>query len=277
MDVLGIWKADPDIPPSQPHWDDRRSAAVATVRQSDPDCAQYWGAGGATRPGRRRRFCRRWDMSYCSAHRATVSSRLFSPGSGNSNSTIWLKVGSSSPIYDSAGAEKFVHRPSPFKFCVVAGDQDEFVPRRSWLEPFQEVIPQQCFVIPGNHLSLVKPEAAERLALQLVLKTIIGEASAAGPGNAARVALEAREFHETIRLLEPNHDQLDRPALVQLALAYEGVGRQADAIYLLERNLATTDAIGVLAGRLEVAGGSRAAGSMPSAPVIFMPRPWSSP
>ena len=65
------------------------------------------------------------------------------------------------------------------------------------------------------------------------------------------MALEAREFHETIRLLEPNHDQLDRPALVQLALAYEGIGRQADAIHLLERNLSTTDAMGVLAGRLK--------------------------
>ena len=146
---------------------------------------------------------------------------------------------------------KFTNRPSPFKFCAVAGDQDEFVPRRSSLGPFQEAIPHQCFVIPGDHLSLVKPEAAEHLALQLVLKTIIGEAAAAGPGNAARVALEAREFHETIRLLEPNHDQLDRPALVQLALAYEGIGRQADAIHLLERNLSTTDAMGVLAGRLK--------------------------
>src|SRR5262245_55820139 len=54
---------------------------------------------------------------------------------------------------------------------------------------------------------------------------------------APRVALESRQFHETIRLLEPKRDQLDRSALVQLALAYEGVGRQVDAIQLLERHL----------------------------------------
>jgi pimeloyl-ACP methyl ester carboxylesterase len=252
LDVLGIWKANPDIP------------AIATTLRTTAALPPLQSYGSLTLIAH--------SMGGLAVQRALVDDDGFAARVGHvllfgtpSNglvkavfSRFWKQQldnmaegGAFITDLRQRWSGKFINRPSPFKFCVVAGDQDEFVPRRSSIGPFQEVIPQQCFVIPGDHLSLVKPEAAENLALQLVFKTIIGEAAAAGSGNAARVALEARQFHETIRLLEPHCDQLDRPALVQLALAYEGVGRQADAIHLLESNLSTTDAMGVLAGRLK--------------------------
>ena len=252
MDVLGIWKANPDIP------------AIATTLRTAATLPPLHLYGSLTLIAH--------SMGGLAVQRALVDDDTFAARVGHvllfgtpSNglvkaifSRFWKQQldnmaenGTFVTDLRQRWAAKFINHPSPFKFCVTAGDQDEFVPRRSSLGPFQESMPHQCFVIPGDHLSIVKPETAANLALQLVFKSIVGEAAAAGPGNAARVALEAREFHETIKLLEPSQDQLDRSGLVQLALAYEGVGRQVDAIQLLERNLATTDAMGVLAGRLK--------------------------
>jgi len=137
----------------------------------------------------------------------------------------------------------------PFDLWAVAGDQDEFVPRRSSIGPFD--LARQAVVI-GDHLQIVKPEDANSLSVQLVLKGLIGEAAAAGPGNAARVAVEKGEFQAIVKSLEPKKDGLDQQGLVRLALALEGVGRQEDAIEVLtgvRRDY--TDAVGVLAGRLK--------------------------
>lgn len=137
----------------------------------------------------------------------------------------------------------------PFRFCTVAGDQDEFVPAVSSLEPFP--LPQREVVV-GNHVSIVKPARADDLAVKLVIRGILGEAAPAGAASAARVAVESREFFKTIQLLGPNQDDLDAKALVDLALALEETGRQAEAIALLEKyGDADTDAMGVLAGRLK--------------------------
>ncbi len=143
---------------------------------------------------------------------------------------------------------QFGERP-PFVFWAVAGDSDEFVPRTSSIEPFP---PAQRAVVRGNHLEIVKPVKADDLNVQLVLKVLIGDAAPAGPWNSARVAVESREFHRAVRLLEPHKAELDDQALVQLALALEGVGRAQDAVKLLEEHgRSSTDALGVLAGRLK--------------------------
>lgn len=144
---------------------------------------------------------------------------------------------------------KFVRGSLPFVFWAVAGDRDEFVPRTSSIDPFPE---DQRAVVPGDHLEIVKPSKAKDLSLQLVLKGLIGDAAPAGPWNSARVAVESREFHRAVRLLEPHKGELDDQALVQLALALEGIGRQRDAIKVLEeQGRSNTDAMGVLAGRLK--------------------------
>lgn len=144
---------------------------------------------------------------------------------------------------------KFVRGSLPFVFWTAAGDRDEFVPRTSSIDPFPK---EQRAVVPGDHLEIVKPSKTTDLSLQLVLKGLIGDAAPAGPWNSARVAVESREFHRAVRLLEPHKGELDDQALVQLALALEGIGRQADAIKVLEeQGRSNTDAMGVLAGRLK--------------------------
>lgn len=137
----------------------------------------------------------------------------------------------------------------PFRFWAIAGDSDLFVPVDTCLDPFPL---QQQAVIPGDHLSIVRPQGPDDLALQLLVAAIQGDAAPAGPWNAARVAVQQLEFQRAVDLLQPLAAQLDDHHLVQLALALEGLGRRAEALAVLEPAAARgTDARGVLAGRLK--------------------------
>ena len=61
-----------------------------------------------------------------------------------------------------------------------------------------------------------------------------------------------RQLKRAIRKLKPIKDKLDDYALVELALALEGVGRSAEALEILQDGgRSSTDALGVLAGRLK--------------------------
>jgi pimeloyl-ACP methyl ester carboxylesterase len=137
----------------------------------------------------------------------------------------------------------------PFVFWTVAGERDEFVPSASSLDVFPE---GRRAVIPGDHLGIVKPQNQDHIGLQLVIKTLVGDAAPAGRWNSASVAVESRDFRKAIQLLESHAGELDEPGLVRLALAYDSVGRNNDAIKLLEsQGKGSTDAMGTLAGRLK--------------------------
>lgn len=137
----------------------------------------------------------------------------------------------------------------PFKFWTVAGDRDQFVPPSSSLGAFAR---KDCLVVPGNHLEIVKPESAESSSVRVLVNAIVGDAAPAGPWNAARVAVETGDFQRAIDRLLPVADQLDDQHLVDLALALESTGRQAEAIRVLrEKATQNTDVLGTLAGRLK--------------------------
>ena len=145
--------------------------------------------------------------------------------------------------------EKTFSADLPFTLWTVAGERDEFVPSSSSLDVFPA---QSRAVIRGNHLEIVKPQDQDHLGLQLVTRTIIKEAAPAGPWNSAKVAVEARDFRKAIQLLETHASELDEAGLVELALAYDSVGRTGDSITLLEAHgRDRTDAMGTLAGRLK--------------------------
>lgn len=156
-----------------------------------------------------------------------------------------------------AGWSAAFHSPQglklPFEFYAIAGERDEFVPAESSLGPFD--VPRyqgRRWVVPGNHVEIVKPAAADRLSVTLLLDRLLGDAAPAGPWDAARLAIQTRDFARAVALLEPKAAELDQEGAVQLALALEGVGRAEDAIDLLaRRGSGETDAMGVLAGRLK--------------------------
>ena len=137
----------------------------------------------------------------------------------------------------------------PFTLWAIAGERDEFVTTDSSIEPFD---PSVRAVVPGNHLEMVKPSTTGDVAFLLIKNQLLGKAAPAGPWNSARVAVETRRYFEAIQLLEPQVALLDEGGLVMLALAYDGVGRTADAMRVLETHGEDKlDAMGTLAGRFK--------------------------
>lgn len=145
--------------------------------------------------------------------------------------------------------EKFA-TGTPFVFHVVAGDMDQFVPPSSSLAVF----PMSCqAVVPGNHVEIVRPATTEHPSFQLLSSALSGAGIVPSFLGGARLAIERGEFRKAIELLLPKAAELDKNALAGLALALEGIGRTEDALAVLEQHCdsSSTDAIGILAGRLK--------------------------
>jgi hypothetical protein len=138
----------------------------------------------------------------------------------------------------------------PFDLWVVAGDRDEFVPPSSSLVPFPKSVQA---VVPGNHLEIVKPVSATHQSVRIVVDSLSGTHRKLPAVDGARLAVELGQFRSAVDTLLPMRADLDNNALVSLALALEGVGREADALKVLETygHKRSTDAIGTLAGRLK--------------------------
>jgi hypothetical protein len=144
--------------------------------------------------------------------------------------------------------------PSTYQFemRVIAGNRDEFVPSSSSLGPFPDSVQS---VVLGNHLEIVKPAWAEDKSVVLVVDALAGDHPARGVVDGARLAVERRDFHGAVNALWPRAETLDNAALVDLALALDGLGREGDALAILEQRcqggISYTDAFGTLGGRLK--------------------------
>jgi tetratricopeptide (TPR) repeat protein len=141
----------------------------------------------------------------------------------------------------------------PFSFTVVAGESDAFIPASSSIDPFPK---EQQAVVPGNHLDIVRPDSTDHLSYQLFYKTLTKSRGNNNVIESARLAVENKEFQLAIKLLLPGANGLDANAIVTLSLALESVGRQAEALEVIDlwnqnNNQQRLDPIGVLAGRLK--------------------------
>ncbi len=140
-----------------------------------------------------------------------------------------------------------------FSFTAIAGETDAFVPASSSIDPFPN---SQQAVVPGNHLGIVRPDSTDHYSYELFYKTLTDSRGAFSAVESARLAVEHNEFNHAIELLLPGADGLDADAIVTLALALESVGRNEDAIEVIEKwndahERRSLDPIGVLAGRLK--------------------------
>lgn len=134
---------------------------------------------------------------------------------------------------------------SNFDLHVVAGSEDEFVPVTSSLDPFPECVQ---YVVPGNHVEMVRPTCVDHPSFQLVLEKLAGGKS--DPFDGARLAVEKKRFQEAVRRFENHASELDASALVQYAIALDNIDQREEAIQVLESHgKSETDAIGTLAGR----------------------------
>lgn len=142
----------------------------------------------------------------------------------------------------------------PFLLRVIAGDRDEFVPATSSLSGFDD---SDLAVVPGDHLEIVKPTRRDDPSLVLIVDALTGSRRALPAIDSARLAIERGRFQQAIATLMPRVNELDNSALAGLALALEATGRHREALAILEQRynhgggLSTTDAMGVMAGRLK--------------------------
>jgi pimeloyl-ACP methyl ester carboxylesterase len=144
---------------------------------------------------------------------------------------------------------RFDDKP-PFFFRSIAGRVDSFVPATSSLDPFAREYQE---LVPGDHLQIVKPVSGADVSVRVVAEGLQGRAAPRGPWDSALVAAELREFHKVVAQLEPNIPNLDEDAANALALAYDGLGRNGDALRLLQARidagLTTSEPWSVLGGR----------------------------
>jgi pimeloyl-ACP methyl ester carboxylesterase len=166
------------------------------------------------------------------------------------------------------GWDKSFGRRRPFRFYVVAGSDDQFVPPESSLACFPK---RQCHVIQGDHLSIVHARDAQHEGVAFVTSALVHRKVRA-PGASAEIAARILRSRHTVRRLHRRKD-LDDRSLVRLALALEDLRRRDEAIEVMERRLrfvpaeelpGFTDSMGTLAGRYKrrwIALGSHADGA----------------
>lgn len=116
-------------------------------------------------------------------------------------------------------------------FRVIAGDQDEFVPKKSSIYPFPEIYRK---VVPGDHLSAIKPESAKSDSVQIVINGLSNK-NYPSFWDSAIVEYEKRKHIKIVEDYLKHADQLDDKALVLLALSLDELSRREDAIKIIEQ------------------------------------------
>ena len=135
-----------------------------------------------------------------------------------------------------------------FQLVVVAGEQDQFVPPETNLTPFPQ---QYCRVVPGNHLSMVRAADSDSPSVRLLV-SVLSDAPATDDAT-SQLALAAEIPNPTASaLIEAGGDQMSQLEVVRAALAFEQIGKRAEAMALLHRyQTLGTDVQGTLAGRIK--------------------------
>lgn len=249
LDVIGIWTADPGI---------SILAQFLSSQAKLPPLKRYKSLGfiAHSMGGLVAQAALVTDMSLQARTRYLF---LFGTPSNGLAKAAWFKFWKPQ-IEDMAEGSRFINNlrsewtqqfaiRKPFTFWTIAGDADQFVPPQSSLTPF---LPEEQFIISGNHLSIVKPDDQSHSGVQLVKNTLIGSAAPTGLWNSARVALELSDFHEVVKQLEAHKSELDEPGMAALALAMEATGSsRTEVISYLEKSMRRdyTDVMGILAGR----------------------------
>ena len=144
-------------------------------------------------------------------------------------------------------AARFEPEPG-FDLMIVAGEQDQFVPPKSSLGPFPRHFQ---YVLPGNHLSMVRAANTDSPSVRLLLSTL-SDAPVADEMTAP-LALAAEMPDTTAsQLIGARGDGMSQQDVVRAALALEQNCKRDEAMALLHRYQALgTDVQGTLAGRIK--------------------------
>jgi pimeloyl-ACP methyl ester carboxylesterase len=250
-DVVGIWSADPDLP---------ILASMLRTQLGTPPFSQYQSLaliahsmGGLV-------------VQKALVDDATLGQRvrhviLFGTPSNGLRKAGWAPfwkrqlqnmAQGSSFIADLRREWTRLYSPPPFNFLTVAGASDQFVPPDSSLGPFDTRVQR---VVPGDHVSIVKPSNADAPSLALLVATLqAGAAPAPDPVSQLRLAAErpSAKVVELVQHVETTSDWMSVKSIVDVALALDRAGRRDESVAFLERYKdQDSDIKGVLAGRMK--------------------------
>jgi hypothetical protein len=137
-----------------------------------------------------------------------------------------------------------------FGFLAVAGDADEFVPRVSSLDPFDEEFRK---IIGGNHLVIVKPQRETDQTVTTIKSKILYNNNYSFDWEPSMLAIEYSDFKTAIDNYDKvGFDNLDTRNKVNYIMATESLGHSDKAMELaLKIESESTDALGVLGGRFK--------------------------
>jgi pimeloyl-ACP methyl ester carboxylesterase len=148
--------------------------------------------------------------------------------------------------------QKFGDRP-PFELRIIAGNKDDFVPASSSISPF---LAEFVDVVSGDHLGIIRPQCADDPSVQVLVGALRGLPIVASFVDSAEIALELGEFQRVVDALLPSAAVIDDAAIIDLAMALDGLNRGDEALAILtERhgagNLKLSDALATFGGRLK--------------------------
>ena len=137
----------------------------------------------------------------------------------------------------------------PFKLKVAASTGDEYVSIPSCFSGFEE---DDCVLIDGDHLRMVKPENQESASYELIVKTLTDSEFANKYLNKEEINLALGKYQAVLQELLPNANELGEDGLKQLIFALEGLDRRDEALDILNKNetaQGNSDLLGIIGGR----------------------------
>ena len=137
----------------------------------------------------------------------------------------------------------------PFKLKVAASSQDEYVSIDSCHKPFD---PENCEIVDGKHLQIVKPTDEKDDAYSLILNTLTGSKFFNQYTNKEEINLTLGKYDAVVKELLPLTDDLDKRGLTQLIFALEGLERKDEVYEILNNHPMAknnTDLMGIIGGR----------------------------
>ena len=247
-DFLGVWSADPDLP------------ILATMLKTQ--------AGSVPLRGYRSLALVAHSMGGLVAQRALVDDPaltartekvvLFGTPSAGLSKVFWLRFWKRQ-LKNMAKGSEFITSlrrdwdarfglEQGFDLMVVAGEQDSFVPSKSSLGSFPR---QFHYVVPGNHLSMVRPADTDspsvRLLMSVLSDTPVPDETISPLALAAEIPDAAASA-----LIDARGEEMSQQDVVRAALALEQNSKRDQSMALLQRYRALgTDVQGTLAGRIK--------------------------
>ena len=247
-DIMGVWSADPDLPILATFL--KTQASIDPLRRYRSLAVVAHSMGGLA--------VQRALVDDSSLADRTDKVILFGTPSAGLRKAFWVGFWKRQLRNMAIGSEfittlrrdwaaRFEPEPS-FALMVVAGEQDQFVPSKSSLDPFPQ---RSRHVVPGDHLSMVRPADSDSPTLKLLMSALSDTPMT--DEMAAPLALAAEIPDATVsEFIEARGNGMSQQDVVRAALALEQIGKRDEALALLQRYQALgTDVQGPLAGRIK--------------------------